>query len=297
MVFDPLTVRSHNRRPDRGLTMQLVCPSCATAFHVDPAALGAVGRTVRCSRCRTAWFAAPASVVPEPVMADPIAAGVAGQEGLASVAPPAVQPEVVTWEDTVVVEIDASPPLAPGDLRGAESPVRKPPGHDEPAAPRRPTMLRRTQPKKEQGRSRLTAVTVILAAVVVGAIASRSTVVRAVPDLAGLYAAVGLPVNLRGLEFKGIKTTREMQDGISVLVIEGEVVNITGHPVELPRLRLGVLGPDNRELYSWTAVLPRSILSDGEKISFRSRLASPPAEGREVLVRFLNRSDLTAGAR
>jgi hypothetical protein len=230
-------------------------------------------------------------------MANPMAADDAGREGLASAVPPAIQPEVVRWEDTVVVEIDASPPLAPGNLRGEESSVRKPPAHDEPAVPRRPTMPRRTQPKKGQGRSRLTAVAVLLAAVVVGAIASRSTVVRAMPDLAGLYAAVGLPVNLRGLEFKGVKTTREMQDGISVLVIEGEVVNITGHPVELPRLRLGVLGSDNQELYSWTAVLPRSILSDREKISFRSRLASPPAEGREVLVRFLNRNDLTAGAR
>ena len=297
MVFDPLTVRPHNRRPDRGLTMQLVCPSCSTAFHVDPAALSAAGRTVRCSRCRITWFAAPASVVPEPVMADSMSAGDTDQEGLASVASHAVLPEVVPWEDTVVVEIDASPPLAPGNLRGEESPVRKLPEHGEPTTPRRSTIPRRIQPKKGQGRSRLTAVTVILAAVVVGAIASRSTVVRAVPDLAGLYAAVGLPVNLRGLEFKGVKTTREMQDGISVLVIEGEVVNITGHPVELPRLRLGVLGPDNRELYSWTALLPRSILSDGEKISFRSRLASPPAEGREVLVRFLNRNDLTVGAR
>jgi hypothetical protein len=41
-------------------------------------------------------------------------------------------------------------------------------------------------------------------------------------------------------------------------------------------------------------MLPRSILADGERIAFRSRLASPPAEGREVLVRFLSRSDLTS---
>ena len=125
----------------------------------------------------------------------------------------------------------------------------------------------------------------------------RATVVRAAPELAGLYAAIGLPVNLRGLEFTEIKTTHEIQDGIPVLVIEGEVMNVTRQPVEVPRLRLAVLGPDARELYAWTALLPRSVLPEGEKLSFRSRLASPPAEGKQVLVRFLTRFDLTASAR
>ena len=155
----------------------------------------------------------------------------------------------------------------------------------------------RSSAKKRQDRPRLIAVNVILASIVIGAISSRSTVVSAVPDLAGLYASVGLPVNLRGLEFSGVRTTREIQDGIPVLVIEGEVANILEYPVELPRLRLSVRGPGNRELYSWTALLQCSMLSDGERISFRSRLASPPAEGREVLVRFLKRSDLTSSER
>ncbi|MDO8535258.1 MAG: zinc-ribbon domain-containing protein [Xanthobacteraceae bacterium] len=276
--------------------MHLVCPSCDTAFLVDPAALGEAGRSVRCARCRTTWFAEPLRAI-EPALADAMTTGDAAMKQPASAKPPAVLPEVVAWDDTVVVDIDSGPPLAPGSLRGEESPARKTPEHDETAVMRQRSMERKAHAKKRQGRSRLAAVTIILAAVVVGALGSRSTVVRAVPDLAGLYAAVGLPVNLRGLEFSNVKTTREMQDGIPVLVIAGEVVNVTGHPVELPRLRLGVLGPGNRELYSWTALLPRSILSDGEKISFRSRLASPPAEGREVLVRFLNRSDLTSGTR
>jgi hypothetical protein len=35
------------------------------------------------------------------------------------------------------------------------------------------------------------------------------------------------------------------------------------------------------------------VLADNEKVSFRSRLASPPPNGQEVLVRFLTRADLT----
>src|SRR5690606_33587012 len=128
------------------------------------------------------------------------------------------------------------------------------------------------------------------------ALAARATIVGMAPALGGLYAAIGFPVNLRGLELRDVKTTREMQDGIPVLVIEGEVVNVAKHPVEIPRLRLAVLGGEGQELYSWTTLLQRSILSGDEKVAFKSRLASPPPEGRKVLVRFLTRADLTGGS-
>ena len=37
--------------------MLIVCPSCATSYMIDPAALPASGRNVRCARCKTTWFA------------------------------------------------------------------------------------------------------------------------------------------------------------------------------------------------------------------------------------------------
>src|SRR5580704_14200068 len=45
--------------------MQIVCPNCQTAYHVDPSAVGAGGRSVRCARCRTVWFAANTQVLSE----------------------------------------------------------------------------------------------------------------------------------------------------------------------------------------------------------------------------------------
>lgn len=37
--------------------MLIVCPNCTTSYTVDQAAIGAAGRTVRCARCKTTWFA------------------------------------------------------------------------------------------------------------------------------------------------------------------------------------------------------------------------------------------------
>jgi len=36
--------------------MLIVCPSCASEYTIDPAKLGAEGRTVRCAICRDTWF-------------------------------------------------------------------------------------------------------------------------------------------------------------------------------------------------------------------------------------------------
>lgn len=44
--------------------MLIVCPSCTTPYEIDPVAIGVSGRSVRCTRCRNVWFAAPPGEVP-----------------------------------------------------------------------------------------------------------------------------------------------------------------------------------------------------------------------------------------
>lgn len=268
--------------------MQLACPTCHTAFLVDPPALGKEGRTVRCARCRTTWFARPEDLMPVPEMAEAAAEfEVAVRAPEPAPSPPL--PQVVAWDDTVMVDVRDSPPLAP---IVADRPAADDAG---PVAVHHWTVSRRRAATKQATmQARLFAVAVILGAIVVGGITSRANIVRMVPDLAGFYAAIGLPVNLRGLEFRGVKTTHEVHDGIAVLIIDGEIVNVARQTVEVPRLRLAVMGANGQEVYSWTTLLPHSILPAGETLPFRSRLASPPADGKEVVVRFLNRTDLTA---
>ena len=54
-------------------------------------------------------------------------------------------------------------------------------------------------------------------------IAWRADIVRFLPQTASLYAAIGLPVNLRGLVFTDIVTRKETQDGVPMLVVEGVI--------------------------------------------------------------------------
>jgi predicted Zn finger-like uncharacterized protein len=268
--------------------MLLTCPYCETGFRVDPVMLGKDGRTVRCARCRESWFAAP--VQAEPAMAEAFAENVPP-----SISIPADQ--IAEWTDPAPVDVASSPSIAAEQAPDIIVTPIKDMDQEKPnlKIKRRPPI--RGNSRKPIRIPRFAAVALGFMAVAVAGLVGRESVVRFVPDLAGVYAAVGMPVNLRGLEFRNVKTLREMQDGIPVLVIEGDVVNVVKHAVEVPRVRLAVLGPNGQELYSWTALLQRSILADNEKVSFRSRLASPPPESREVLVRFLTRADLTASIR
>src|SRR5262249_23527183 len=60
MVSDSLTVAGYRFRPEPislDSPMPIVCPNCATSYRVEASSLGAVGRSVRCVRCRNVWFA------------------------------------------------------------------------------------------------------------------------------------------------------------------------------------------------------------------------------------------------
>jgi hypothetical protein len=125
----------------------------------------------------------------------------------------------------------------------------------------------------------------------------RADVVRALPQTASLFAAIGLPVNLRGLEFSNVTVTRDQHEGVSVLVVEGLILSVAKTPMEVPRLRLSIRNEAGAEIYTWTTLPTRNILGAGEQLPFRSRLASPPADGRDVMVRFFNRQDLATVSR
>jgi predicted Zn finger-like uncharacterized protein len=287
--------------------MHIICPHCTTSYAVDPATLGTSGRTVRCSRCKEVWLARPEDATelaaPAPAMA---AAG--RQPGNADAA--------AEWEalarhddsdaqDAPLVDspsISADWPLD-GD-RGPEPTEAGWPsiaGYDMldagMARPRQswfPKLIRRPAPHRPPGKPFVSLATACaaMAALVLALVIWRMDVVRLLPQTAMLYKMVGLEVNLRGLLFKDVKITTETVEGKPVLVIEGMITGEARKPVELPRLRFSVRDAQGAEIYAWNAVLDQPMLKPGERAWFKSRLASPPPEGRNIEVRFFSKRDL-----
>ncbi|SDI44996.1 MULTISPECIES: MJ0042-type zinc finger domain-containing protein [Bradyrhizobium] len=297
--------------------MHIVCPHCTTSYAINPSTLGASGRTVRCSRCKETWLARPEDAV-EMAVAAPMASRQAAENDAAAEWDAMAREESGqetgqdTGHDTPVVDspsISADwpaegegapqsgdsdwPTIARLDAEGHEDiPITS---HRErlaklfkfklPALPRIPFMPAVGLP------TACAAMGALLLALVIW----RADIVRLLPQTATFYRMVGLEVNLRGLAFKDIKITNETVEGKPVLVIEGMIVGQTGKPVELPRLRFSVRDEQGAEIYAWNAVLEQPVLKPGERAYFKSRLASPPPEGRNIDVRFFNKRDLAGG--
>ena len=109
--------------------------------------------------------------------------------------------------------------------------------------------------------------------------------------------SIGLPVNLRGLAFTDVKIGNETHDGVPVLVVEGMIVSTVSTPVDVPRLRFALRNAAGAEVYAWTAHAVAAGAGARRNLPFRSRLASPPADGHDVQVRFFTRRDAVAGLR
>ncbi len=233
---------------------------------------------MRCAACRTTWIARAS----EALQAEPVATLAAPEPPPASEAMPAVPPGGGD---------PASEPAGPASALAA-------------AAPPVPTARRPWHERFGQVRSRASAGTgrKIAAALVVAltlsaALGLRRHIVAAVPETGAVYAAIGLPVNLRGLEFHGVKSIVINDGGVDMLVVQGDIVNVANKKVALPRLAFAVRDAKGAVIYSWTAQADVRDLQPGQTHTFRRRLASPPQDGQDVLVRFASRADLVASAR
>lgn len=132
-------------------------------------------------------------------------------------------------------------------------------------------------------------------ALVAGLILARAPIVRAIPDLASLYEAVGLEVNLRGLAFRDIRMLREVSSGSPVFVVEGLIENISGRTVRLPDVLFSLRDDAKSELFSWTNRLSLTALPAGEVTRFKTELTTAPAIATDILVRFNDSPQRRAG--
>lgn len=238
---------------------------------------------VRCARCRNEWFEdGPGAVAVASRDVGPIL-GLDDAEAIDAVDRKDQRGLTDALDAVALPSRDAGAPKRRSLGRGT--------GRRQ-AGWRRPRALRRAL-----AGVRPAAVAAAVGAAVCGLmVAERVAIVRAAPSLASLYAAVGLPVNVRGLAISGLKSVEEIEGGVPLLLVSGAVENVSGADLDVPRLRLAVTGGGDHELYAWTTVASRAKLAPGEAAPFRARLASPPADGRGVAVRFLARQDLSARA-
>jgi len=238
--------------------MIVTCPACATRYRVPQSAFAADrGRRVRCRACAFEWQAVPEGAAPAPAPADP-------------------GPALTTVEQTM----DFGAHLAEAERLERHLKRFGAAGDIESAA--------RTRERRER-RSRLRAPIGLAAAVVLmlgaGALFPE-TAVRLAPGLSRLYGALGVEVNIRGMEFADVAVRRQIEDGTEVLAVSGRIVNLTGRTLNVPAVRFGLRDAAQNVIRSWSAPASGSTVAPGASIPFSTRLAAPPRGASDVVVRF-----------
>jgi predicted Zn finger-like uncharacterized protein len=210
--------------------MIVTCPGCATRYHVDPASLGAAGRTVRCASCGHRWLARPPLDAPRVVDLGPRPAAAVAARSVAQVetARRRGSPGLIGWLAAVLVVL-------------------------------------------------------VLASVVIG----RNEIVAGFPASASIYQKLGLPVTVQlGLQFENVTSKRLDERGISILVVEGEVVNLSDQRRAVPPIRLTLLDDAGRQLQHELFEVERPELAVGGRTSFSGRVVSPAEQARNFSIAF-----------
>ncbi len=99
---------------------------------------------------------------------------------------------------------------------------------------------------------------------------------------------VGLPATPAGLglELRKVMPSRGVENGVAMLIIEGEVANISQVAHEVPKLKVVLRDRDGNELQSWSFPVAEARLPPGASVPFRTSIPQPSAAATGVVVTF-----------
>ncbi|CAN5254459.1 zinc-ribbon domain-containing protein [soil metagenome] len=122
--------------------------------------------------------------------------------------------------------------------------------------------------------------------ILAGAALFRVQVVRLIPQTAGAYAAVHLPVNPVGLALEGVAGGPGLQDGRAVLVVTGSQRNVETAARPLSALRVSLFDKSGHVVASQVLPAPGGRLAPGDTRPFKATFADPPIAAAEFGVDF-----------
>lgn len=299
--------------------MKITCPKCDTSYNIGANSVGPEGRSVRCSRCSEEWYidSEGHSIAPppdEPELADAeedeqAASRASDDEWSAAFAEetedkPAAPRNDDDWKDEIGLNDNDGDDFAAPKPRAGNAAVieSEPSGFGDPDDEEVDEETLRERARRRAAYESKFLMTPEVRAVIglvlfltsivmmMGFILMREPIVRAAPNMAGLYELVGLEVNLRGLEFHDLRTYQEYENGGVVLIVEGRIENTREQSTHVPAVKLALRTSDAQEIYTWKIEPRVRRLPAGQNLRFSTRVASPPDVAADVFVSFVDRN-------
>jgi predicted Zn finger-like uncharacterized protein len=291
-------------RSPKPISVIIACPHCGTRYQVPPETLGDAGRKVACAHCGQSWMAEPGGALPirqddrlfteadEATLDQSFAAEEAALREL----PPAVRqlipegevppPEVMRS----IAEIKAALESKSGKTLSTVAPPEALPTAAQKRArsklEKRQRAFARALPSARLSRVLRGVGVGLLVGVIGGAALFRTEIVRMLPDLAGLYAGLGLKVNVIGLEFSDVTTLLSRHGDGDVMTVNATIYAVEPRRIVVPPVVVTLLSEDGQPVYAWSVAPKVHDLQPGEVIGFSTELPSPPAAAKQVRLSF-----------
>lgn len=269
--------------------MIIACPSCSARYIVDPTKIGPDGRTVKCAKCAHAW-AQPAPTPEE--MAEAVAPAQMAEPSAPEAAAP--QPSEEELADTLRERIGREP-FAPDDSdadddigdnfradlddafsRNSQSeprPLRGGSSSNLPAIAKAPS----------RWPARLAWIGLIVAIVGVfsSAIFFQDTVTKSWPASKRVYDMIG-STDAKIEKKLGVRSVQYSYPTSTIFKIDGELVNLSQAPQDVPNLRVLFLDAGGKVVKRWTFPPRERRLLPDEVIKFSTIVQNPPADAKRI---------------
>ncbi len=273
--------------------MIITCPHCQTKYQVAYEAIGSAGRKVQCAQCQQAWQQQP---LPAEDVADPDRM-------------PAFE---ALSEDALdeVMEAEERAAAAEAEARRAKEKAAEEARQQAAAAKMEAALLRKRQrdfsrrqtamaaelPLAKLRRSLRILAVLLLGVVLAVLYFGRIQVVERFPAMAGVYEAMGLGVNVVGLDFAEVTSLRTLRDGKDVLLVSAQIVGLMPEPVAVPAVVVTLLDDEGRGIYEWSVTPSVRDLMAGERSTLDIQLPLPPGNAMRVRLSFAGGQGMAAGA-
>jgi hypothetical protein len=138
--------------------------------------------------------------------------------------------------------------------------------------------------------------------VVIGGVAglffARTTIMTALPWTKSLYDKVGLSGEVlgAGLDIRGVKSDRETEGGIDILIVRGVIANISDTTRDVPLIRVALFDASGKEVQSTVVPPLKPQIEPAGNIGFRARLPDPSPLARRLEVTFTDKDPKAAPA-
>jgi predicted Zn finger-like uncharacterized protein len=275
-------------------TVVIACPNCGTRYQVPFATIGAAGREVQCAQCSKHWHAV-ADAPPPPAIEDDDVLFSSGEENILDAAFEA-EARAVSPVLPPAIKTDAEPGQTLADIRAALAPRPKKDAVNalDPALltksrrafdQRQKTITGKLPMARVRRTARLGAFVLLVSILLLG-FSMRTDLVTWFPSLAGLYAAIGMPVNVIGLEFEDSKTLTSFRSGKSVMLITSRIRSVSSQTVPVPPVLVSLLDESGASIYEWTVTPKATEMGPGEVLEFSTEVSAPPQGAVTVRLSF-----------